>query len=259
MYQQRFHWLETEEWVSLLTMLGTIFAAFASWKAAKASKKSAEISLKHREDQVSPELYISDRTFQLEYDSQSDLRSDHFTAKGFGDIGGINLNRPCLEISNVGRGHAKSINIQWYIDIEKVLANIKKSGIENPKIYFNETVLVVPESSGTLLDEDLKQEVKVLLTDKEDLLEIPYSYLSVLSYMHHLNLEKQIEDDVLPESLFESPQIEITLEYKFMNNKTEKKRFLITPKIYDKSNATSDEVLVKYESDIKFQVNEKIV
>ncbi|MED4014479.1 hypothetical protein [Sutcliffiella cohnii] len=228
--------------------LGTLLAAIAAWKSASAAKSSARITSKQldemqqaRKSQIKPDIYVSSQDYKIIFNPD----------RGFGDFTYKEV-QPFLSITNIGQGHAKTLNFKWiYESIDKDVEFIRsyEFGKEYIKIYEPGKLFIATESGSGPLDDDLNSFTPLILRDQQFNLSIPFSYLEIFSLKHHLFLTHDLKKEILPN---------ISLEVRFRDADANeyKKQFLITPKQPNYTSNIQDNKLVDYTSLISFSINE---
>jgi len=222
-----------------LADIGTVASSIAAMFAAFGTFITVREMKKQRIEQIRPDIFISDKLVYFKFDSN----------KGYGSY--VNQNKlPELKIANVGLGYAKQIAFSWYIDINKYVDLIKGYEIGRKYIYkYIENQSLHTEGGVIFLDNDLKQYDAVYLKDKTYTINFPFSYLEILSFLYHLYLEEKLEPS-------EIPSIELNVDYKDAYNNLYKRKFIITPRIFNQSLSMADGQINNYRLDIKFQVDE---
>jgi hypothetical protein len=236
---------QAEFMIALFGMVATVGAAIAAFISARAARKSAEITegqlsemIQQRISQARPEILLFNSNVFLKYN----------TEHGYGEF--INNGIPELKIINVGLGHCKVVKIQWILDVEKKVLEIRnfKFGKEKIHKYIKESELHT-EHGVTFLDNDLIEYIPVLLKDKDYFTRVPFAYLELLSLSTHLFIDNYLESSFIPSAKVEFEYLDV---YKNKFNKS----FLITPRIFNQSVSRKDGLISDYLVEIRLQLDE---
>ncbi|MGM2859644.1 hypothetical protein ACS2QN_03050 [Bacillus cereus group sp. Bce021] len=233
--------------ISLISVFIALYAAIVGRQSAKASEKSSESAkhqliemIKQRTDSVRPELFFKDEKYVFRLDK----------GMNFGKFNNAD-NQLYLNLTNIGNGHAKKIQIEWDFDkLSSSIEFIKKNQEENQYIldYKEGSHINFSESNFTFLDTDLKASGSVFITDKEYNISLPFSYTRILSIIIHLFITKQLAPDVIP-------SLKFSISYNDILNNNTSKQFIITPKIAN-MNSSQQEGEFTYEAGVNIEINE---
>lgn len=247
--------LEPTDWIQLvaiilsfISILIAMYAGVASWKAAKASEKSAnlakaqlELVNQQRKDAVSPEPFIKNEWFELGYNQEMN----------FGRFNNED-NIVCLSMTNIGNGHAKKIKVEWDFDKLSSSINLIKTHQKEKQYlvdYKEGSYVVFSESDYTLLDIDFKSSIPMLPVGKDFKIRLPFSYTRALTIIIHFCHIKQLALDLVP-------NLKLSISYYDVLNNHISKEFLITPQVAPRSSSSADGEITNYKVDVLMQIDE---